>query len=318
MTRSRPASAWRRRAFVRKLHRRDVRCVIDVHGRFGEGVHRRRDPGEVELLEEAGPEALRVDVGDAREQAQDELLLAHLEAEHSDAPSLLDRRVLGDVEGQARLAHRRSSREDDQVALLQACRQRVEVREAGADATDLAAMGVEVVQAVVGVVEEGLQGAEPDVDPLLADREQLGFGAIDRLADLGGVLVADTGDPAGRPDEVAEHGLALDDPGVLGGVDGSGRLVRQAREIGTPADRVELLTPFERLGDGHDVDGLAPLEEVEDGRVDPPVGLAVEVLGAEELGHLDDRVAIDEDGAQDRLLGLETLGRQAVDHGLPA
>ena len=54
-------------------------------GRFGEGVHGRRDPGEVELLEEAGAQALRVDVGDAREQAQDELLLAHLEAEDADA-----------------------------------------------------------------------------------------------------------------------------------------------------------------------------------------------------------------------------------------
>ena len=126
------------------------------------------------------------------------------------------------------------------------------------------------------------------------------------------------GDPAGRPDQVAEDRLALDDPGVLRGMDGGGRLVREAREVGAPADRVELLTPLERLGDGHDVDRLAALEEVEDGRVDPPVGLAVEVLGAEELGHLDDRIAIDEDGAKDRLFGLETLGRQAVDHGLPA
>ena len=215
MTRSRPASAWRRRAFVRSSIARDVRRVVDVHRRLGEGVHRRRDPGEVELLEEAGPEALRVDVGDAREQAQDELLLAHLEAEHADAPALLDRGVLGDVEREARLADRRPGRDDDQVALLEARRQRVEVREAGPDAADLAAVGVEVVQPVVGVVEERLERAEPDVDPLLADREQLGLGAIDRLADLGGVLVADAGDPAGRPDEVAEHGLALDDPGVL-------------------------------------------------------------------------------------------------------
>ena len=176
------------------------------------------------------------------------------------------------------LPDRRAGREDDQVALLEAGRQRVEVREAGADAADLAAVGVEVVEPVVGVVEEGLERAEPDVDPLLADREELGFGAIDRLLDLGRVLVADAGDPAGRADQVAQDGLALDDPGVLGGVDGGGRLVRQAREVGTPADRVELLAPFERLGDGDDVDRLAPLEEVEDGRVDPPVGLAVEVL----------------------------------------
>ena len=205
-----------------------------------------------------------------------------------------------------------------EVALLEAGRQGVEVGEAGADAADLAAVGVEVVEPVVGVVEQGLERAEPDVDPLLADREQLRLGAIDRLLDLRRVLVADPGDLAGRPDQVPQDRLALDDPGVLDGVDGGRRLVRQAREVGPAADRLELVAPLERLGDGDDVDRLAALEQVEDGRVDPPVRLAVEVLGAEELGDLDDRVAVDEDGAEHRLLGLETLGRQAVDHGLQA
>ena len=140
-----------------QLHRADVRRVVDVHRRFGQRVHGRRDPGEVHLLEEAGAQALRVDVGDAREQAQDELLLAHLEAEHADALALLDGGVLGDVEREARLADRRAGRDDDQVALLEAGRQRVEVREAGADAADLAAVRVEVVEPVVGVVEQRLQ-----------------------------------------------------------------------------------------------------------------------------------------------------------------
>ena len=61
------------------------------------------------------------------QQAQDELLLAHLEAEDADALALLDGGVLGDVEREARLADRRPGREDDQVALLEAGRERVEV-----------------------------------------------------------------------------------------------------------------------------------------------------------------------------------------------
>ena len=79
-----------------------------------------RDPREVELLEEAGPQSLRVDVRDARQQAEDELLLAHLEAEDADALALLDRGVLRDVEREARLADRWPGRDDDQVALLEA------------------------------------------------------------------------------------------------------------------------------------------------------------------------------------------------------
>ena len=89
-----------------------------------------------------------------RQQAQHELLLAHLEAEDADALAVLDRRVLRDVEREARLADRRSGREDHEVALLEAGRQRVQVREPGADAADLAAVRVEVVEPVVGVVEQ--------------------------------------------------------------------------------------------------------------------------------------------------------------------
>ena len=225
-----------------ELHRADVRRVVDVHRRLGQGVHRRRDPREVHLLEEARPEALAVDVRDAREQPQDELLLAHLEAEDADALLLADRRVLGDVEREARLADAGPGRDDDEVALLEAGRQRIEVREAGPDAADLAAVGVQVVEPVVGLVEERLQrGWKPDVDPLLADREQLRLGPVDRLLDLGGILVADAGDPARRADQVPQDRLALDDPGVLDGVDRGGRLVREARQVGPAADRLELV-----------------------------------------------------------------------------
>ena len=71
---------------------------------------------------------------------------------------------------------------------------------------------------------------------------------------------------------------------------------------------------LERLGDGHDVDRLAALEQVEHRRVDRAVGLPVEVLRAQELGDLDDRVPVDQDRAEHGLLGLEALRRQSVDH----
>ena len=159
-------------------------------------------------------------------------------------------------------------------------------------------MGVQVVEPVVGVVEQRLERAEAGVDALLADREQLRLGAVDRLLDLGRILVADAGDPAGGADQVAEDRLALDDPGVLDGMDGGRRLVREAREVGPAADRLELVAALEGLGDRDDVDRLAPLEQLEDGGVDAAVRLAVEVRRAQELGDLDDRVAVDEDGAR--------------------
>jgi hypothetical protein len=98
-------------------------------------------------------------------------------------------------------------------------------------------------------------------------------------------------------------------------VDRGRRRIREARQVGATADAVELVAPLERLGHRDDVDRLAALEQLEDGLEDLAVRLPVEVRGPQELGDLDDRVTVDEDRAEDRLLGLEALGRQAVDHG---
>ena len=166
--------------------------------------------------------------GDARQEAQDQLLLAHLQAEDADRLALADGGVLGDVEGEAGLADAGPGGQDDEVARLEAGGQLVQVREARRDADDLAAVGVEVVQPVVGVVEERPQRAEAVVRPALADREQLGLRPVDRLLDVRAVLVADGGDLAGGRDEAAQDGLALDDAGVLGDVDGGGGVVAEA------------------------------------------------------------------------------------------
>ena len=280
-----------------QLHRRDVRRVVDVERRLGQVVHRRRDPGEVQLLEEARAEALRVDVGDAGQQAQHELLLAHLEAEHADRLLLADRGVLGDVEREARLADGRAGRDDDQVALLEAGRQLVQVQEARRDAAQLAAVGVEVVEPVVGGVEELLELAEAGGDPPVRDREQLRLGAVDRLLDLGRVLVADAGDLAGGADQVPEDRLALDDPRVLDGVDGGRRLVRELREVGPAADLLEVLA---RSSDSATVTRSTGSRRSNSSSI---AGRCCRAPGgrsppAQEFRDLDDRLAIDQDRAE--------------------
>ena len=288
--------------------------VVDVDGRLGERVHRRGDPREVHLLEEAAPKALRVDVRDARQQPEHELLLAHLQAEDADRLPVAHGRVLGDVQREARLADAGPSGEDHEVALLEPGRECVQVREAGADPAHLAAVLVEVVEAIVRVVEEHPQRREPHVHAPLADREELRLGAVDRRLDVRAVLVPDRGDLARGGDEVPQDCLALDDPRVMDGVDGRGRPVAQRGQVRAPAHALEPPGPLEGLRDGHDVDRLAAFEQLEDGAVDEAVGLTVEVLRAQELGDLHDGVAVDEDRAEDRLLGVDALGREAVDH----
>ena len=84
------------------------------------------------------------------------------------------------------------------------------------DAADLTLVLVQVVEPVVGRVKQRLERAETRRDPLLADREELLLRPVDRLGDVGALLVADAGDPAGSRDEVPEDRLALDDPARSG------------------------------------------------------------------------------------------------------
>ena len=238
-----------------------------------------------------------------------ELLLAHLETEDAHDLALVDRGVLGEVESQAGLADGGARCDQDEVGLLQARGECVEVREAGADATDLAFVLVQVVEPVVGAVQQGLQRSEAGFDPLLADREELRLGTVDDLADVTLFFVADAGDLAGGADEVPQYALALHDAGVLDSVEGRGREVDEARQVGRATDLVEMTLPFEDLAHGDDVDRLATLVELQHRCVDRAVVLAIEVLGLQQLGYLDDRVLVDEQRAQDGLLGFDGLRR---------
>jgi hypothetical protein len=88
-------------------------------------------------------------------------------------------------------------------------------------------------------------------------------------------------------------------------VDGGRRLVREAREVGPSADRLELFAPLERLRDRDDVDRLATLEQLEDRREDRAVRLAVEVRRTQELRDLDDASRSMRMAPSTGLLGLE-------------
>jgi hypothetical protein len=292
-----------------QFHGADAGRVVYEDGRVRKLLQRRGDPGEVQLLQEAGAESLRVDRGHAGQQAQDELLLAHFQAEDADGLALPDGGVLRDVEREARLTDAGAGGQYHKVARLEAGGQLIQVRETGRDAEDLAAVGMQEVQPVVGVVEERLEGAEAVRAAVLADREQLRLGPVYGLLDIRAVFVADRGDLAGGADEAAKDGLALHDAAVLGHVDGGGSVVAESGKVSGAAHRLQIVVAFQGLGDGDDVYRLAMLEELEHGAEDAAVGLAVEILGVQEVRHFDDGVAVDQDGAQHGLLGVHVLWR---------
>ena len=137
-----------------QLHRGDAGCVVDVDGRLGEGIHGWGESREVHLFEEPRPQPLRIHVGDRRQETQDELLLAHFQAEDSNALLLADSGVFRDIQREARLADGRPGRDEDEVGVLQAGGERVEIREARPDTAHLASVSVQVVEPVVGRYEQ--------------------------------------------------------------------------------------------------------------------------------------------------------------------
>ena len=138
----------------------------------------------VDLVEEAGPQPVGVDVRDARAGARTtscSLLISRLKT-----PTLLRSLTAA---CSAMLSAKLVLPTDGRAArMMRSLRwspveQRVEVVEARADPADLAAVGVQVLEPVVRLVEQRRQGLEARRDALLADLEQVRFRPVDGLLD---------------------------------------------------------------------------------------------------------------------------------------
>ena len=146
-------------------------------------------------------------------------------------------------------------------------------------------------------------------DPLLRQVEDDLLGAVDEVDRLAGPVEAEACDVVARADQAAQRRHLVDDPGVVGGVR-RGRDER--RELVHPllaADVGQLAQPVELVDERDRVDRLALRVQPERGAVDRRVGLAVEVAGIEDLADRPDCAGGEHHRPEDRLLGIEVLGR---------
>ena len=284
------------------LHRGVVHVDADV-GELADGVG---NADALVLVEESEAQAVAVDLRLGGEEAEGELLAPHLEAEGGD-DGAVSGGVAGDVHREGGLSDGGSRSEDDEVAALEASERAVDVGESGGDG------GVAVVARVGGVdagevlVEHLAEGDEVAGGVGVADAEEDVFGLLEGEIDVGGVGVADGCDVGGGLDESAQGGRLVDDLGVVLGVEGGGHAGDEGAEVGLSADALEALLEEELAGDADLVDGLAALVEGVAGFVAVAVGLAVEVLGADERRYAVDRLPVDEQGADDRLFRVGVM-----------
>ena len=121
---------------------------------------------------------------------------------------------------------------------------------------------------------------------------------------VGGAAVADAGDFGGGADESAHDGGTADQGGEVDNVGGGGDAGDQMAEVGGASYHFQPLLQVQFVGDGDLVDGLPTLEKGDAGLVAVGVPVAIEVGRGYPACHLQDGLAVDEQGADDGLFGL--------------
>ena len=233
--------------------------------------------------------------------------------------AVVARRVEGDVGGQRGLPHGGSAGEDEEIRGVQAAELVVEVDEAGGHAGHAAV-------AVVGAFHHG-DGAgqglaeRPEAALVLAflgEAEKVLLGLLDLLARRGVhlVVVGLVDDVLAEGDELAPEVEVVDRAGVILGVDDGHRRADKAREILGAADVAERLVVLEIVLESDRVGELAALDELEDGLVDAAVDGLEEMFGPQEPRDDMGLLVVDQQGAQERLLGLVVVGKSAIGDAL--
>ena len=174
-----------------------------------------RDPRIILLPDRPAHEAMAVDLRLGREQAQEQRLLRHLQTEEAHRVFRLQRHVLSDIQRQARLAHRRPRRDDDQVAGLEPTCHRIEVDKPGRYAGDQPLLLEEQLDLRKALLDQIAHRHEPGLEPILGHRENRTFRLVqDQVRFLVRFVRVDQ-DLVGRVDQIPQRRLFFDDPRVV-------------------------------------------------------------------------------------------------------
>ena len=189
-----------------------------------------------------------------------------------------------DVERECRLAHRGACGDEDEIGLLQTCRQMVKLREARRQSRDAALVVVAQIDLLQGVEKDVLQRHEVLAALARSDLEDALFRAVHDVLDFVGALVGGARDLRRSRDQRAKLRLLMHDTRVVMHVRRRRHGVRDQGQRGDAADLRELVRLLELLGQGHEVDRLRALLEFHHGLEDQPMRLAVEVVRRQFLG----------------------------------
>ena len=287
-------------------------------GALGEPGDRHPDLAPVLGADPSRLQALPVHLRLRGEEALGQLEVAHLEREEEGRAPHLQPDVGQHPEREARLPHARAGAHDVERGGLEPEQDPVQLVVAGGHPGDVGAPLAQLLDPVQPRAQQLVQRAHGVGRAALAHVEHHLLRLVDRRLHVLGDRVADVGDLARHADQLAQQRVLLDDRRVVPRVGDRRRVGLQRDEDRGVADGVEQARALELVGHRHRVDGLAPLHEGLDGPEDVPVGRLVEVARAAQLDADRRRVVGQEHRPEQRLLGLEVVGRhaRAARHGV--
>ena len=110
-----------------------------------------------------------------------------------------------------------------------------------------------------------------------------------------------------------QQALVLDDPDVLFDDRPARQALGERRQVGHAAHRLDFLVAGQLVGQGDDVDGALRVHQLAHAQEDAPVRVEREVVGFELFRGLGVGGIVQQDGAEDGLLGVDVRGQAGIE-----
>ena len=228
--------------------------------------------------------------------------------------TIAPRHVIGDVGGECGLSHRGTAGDDDEVGGLQAAHTKIEIGESSGETGQAAIAAIGIRRHVDGVGQRG--GERLETGAVFAGLREfveklLGFFDLRRRRRIDRRVEGRVDHRLADVDQLAADGEIIDGVAIILGIDDRRRIGGEASQIlrdGKLAIRLVIL----EIGLERDRSRpLAAKHEFRGRLVDATVKRLEEMCRLEERGNPVDRLVVDEDGPEQRLFGLDIVGRRA-------
>ena len=255
----------------------------------------------------ARAEFVRIDLRHRCNQALQERLLGHFQAENRHRLTAADGDVLREIQRQRRFALRRPCGKDNQLRGLQTGKQLVQFSVARRNAGDALPFPEDSFQPLEIVLDDVFNRNETCLHAVFRQSENRRFRVIQdgvcAVFTLESILL----DVVSGVNQVAQHRFLFDDARVVLNVRDLGHAIGQRRQIRRPSRGFQVAPAVQFFGQRDQIDGLLAFPQRDHLRKNPPVLVQEEVLRAKILDCGVQRMVVQQNRAQHGPLGIQVI-----------